>query len=191
MTETPIREVLPIVERGIEQAIAYFNSGRFDNEQHFQEFLYYILADELQKSNSLFGKTRDGKSIILLIREKITKSRYIHTGTKPTYARLDIALLDPEILKSMDFPKNSSDLWDTPLAVGIEIKINKTDRGWNEEMDYLYEKLKGEVPRQDGQYIMFLLAPHRIFLFERDYKAWLEQHKDIKVRSNKKELSNL
>jgi len=183
--------LIPIVEKSIERAIASFNSGRFENEQHFQEILYYILADELQKSNLLFGKTSDGKSIMLLIREKITKEQYIHTGTRPTYARLDIALLDPEILRSKDFPKNSSDLRDISLAVAIEIKINRTDRGWKEEMDYLYEKLKGEVLRQDGQYIMFLLTPHRMFLFESQYKKWLEQHKDIKIRSNRKELGNL
>jgi len=183
-------KVREIVEKGIRQAMDCFNKGKFDNEQQFQELLYYILADELQKENMLFAKTKDGKDLILLIREKITKEKYKRgDAKKKTHGRLDIAILDS---KDRIFPKDGENLKQIPLSFGIEIKLNKTDSRWEEEMNYLYDKLELEVtsPPND-RYIIFLSTRDpKKFKFMKEYREWLAEHSDVTVRSNKKELES-
>jgi len=184
-----VSELVPIVERSIEQAIACLRNSpkKFDNEQQFQELLYYLLANELQKSGMLFGNTKNGKSLILLIREKITREKYRRSNAKrDTYGRLDIGILNPE---NLNFPKDGKGGSKIPLSIGIEIKLNKTDSGWRREMDYLYHKLKKEVSCSKGRYIIFL-STWKKFEFIRDYRKWLSEHSDLEVRSNKEELKS-
>ncbi len=185
------RKLREIVERSIEQAIGYFskNQEKFGNEQQFQELLYYILANELQKENMLFAKTKDGRDLILLVREKITKEKYKRgNAKKETHGRLDIAILYPN---SRNFPKDGEDLKRVPLSIGIETKLNKTDSGWKDEMEYLFDKLKREVTSPaSGRYIIFLSTREK-FEFEEEYRKWLSNQRDVKVYSNKKELESM
>lgn len=76
-----------------------------------------------------------------------------------------------------------------PLAVGIEIKLNKTDKTWEDEMDYLCRKLTTEVPEQKWRRYVIFLSTRKNFQFKDGYKEWIEKNRDkVKVHSNKEEL---
>jgi len=186
------KKVQEIVEKSIRQAIRNFgeNQEKFKNEQQFQEFLYYILADELKKENMLFAKTGNGRDLILLLREKITNKKYKRSNAKKkTHGRLDIAILNSSA-SNQDFPKNGSDLEKIPLSVGIEIKLNKTDKSWEDEMNHIFKKLNDEITlTAAGRYIIFLSTRAK-FKFANGYRKWLNEHPRVKVYSNKNGLES-
>lgn len=203
--ENNMKELIAVVDESIKQAIEFFKKSpsKFGNEQQFQEMFYNILAVELDKADLLFVKYKNGKKQILLIREKITKEKYRKKEEgRRTHGRLDFAILDPETIKNISFPETGADLKQIPLAVGIEIKLNVTDKKTLEkELYYLLDKLgggneKGEIKSRDGRYIVFLSSRRyehgmnkESYEFYEKFKERVSKSQKVKIRSNIPELN--
>ena len=168
------------------------NPWSFYSEPDVHALLYCCLGASLEEVDMLYSTLHEGERTNLLFREYPTRRAYSWKGRNKRRANFDLAILDKDALRNGPHPRARRDFPGISPDIGIEVKLDVTDKRWEDEMSKCLAKLE-EIANPKHRFLLFLARRTR-FKFYDEFRKWVKEREnkvEVKyVRVHPKKLSS-
>ena len=172
-----------ITKESIDEIAKHFMGNPWDyyTEPDLHVQLYWALRQKLVKESILCTQSKDGENVNILYREFPTNKQYAWVGKNKRRANFDLAILDPKTIATISKPKSKEMFKGLRACVGIEVKLDVTDKSWKNEMGKCFDKLN-EIKEPMGRFIIFF-ARRQKFRYYDEFCKWIKKkNNEIQVK---------